>query len=173
MKKLKKYKVSLLLICSLVIYFITLNIIILHSNNDEVLKTDQAVFISCTDGDTVHLEIAGEEKTVRLLAIDTPETVKPGDSVQPIGKEASEYTCKTIKNAKEIILEYEVNNRNDKYGRILAWLFVDGNLLQQELVEKGLAKVAYLYGDYKYTELLQSIEFTARDNQIGLWQEGI
>ncbi|MEG2306818.1 MAG: thermonuclease family protein [Erysipelotrichaceae bacterium] len=135
------------------------------------LETDVVKFAKCTDGDTAHFYIDGENVTVRFIAIDTPETVKPNVPIEPYGKEASDRTCELITNAKEIKLEYEETNKIDKYERQLAWIFVDGILLQDDLVSKGLAKVAYIYDNYKYTEKLIKSEQRAKENRIGIWRE--
>ena len=51
------------------------------------------------------------------------------------------------------------------------WIFTDGKLLQARLVENGLAEVAYLYGDYKYTEKLQKLQKQAQNNKVGIWSD--
>ena len=113
-----------------------------------------------------------KKTTVRFLAIDTPETVHPTKGEEPYGKEASNYTCDKVKNAKKLELEYdEGSTKTDKYSRALAWVFVDDNLLQKDLVSLGYAKVAYLYGDYKYTDELKEIEKTAKSKKLGVWSE--
>ncbi len=132
---------------------------------EEVVK-----FSKCVDGDTAKFIIGNKEYSTRFLAIDTPEVKHPKKKVEPFGKEASNYTCKRLKEAKEIKLEYDDNStKEDKYGRRLAWIFVDGKLLQEELIEKGYAKVAYLYGDYKYTNLLKKKEVEAKEKEVGVW----
>lgn len=124
-------------------------------------------FSKCTDGDTAHFLIDGKDKTVRLLAIDTPEYTK---EKEPYGKEASEYTCSALKNATTITLEYDDGSeQTDKYGRDLAWVFVDDRLLQKELVREGLAEVAYLYGDYAYTEELKAVQEDAKQAGRNIW----
>ncbi len=127
----------------------------------------------CVDGDTANFKTSsGTVYKTRFLAVDTPETVHPTKEVEAYGKEASDYTCETLTNAKEIKLEYDDNSdREDKYGRTLAWVWVDGVLLQQSLVEKGLAEVAYLYDDYQYTSLLQDAEVVAKANKVGQWSD--
>ena len=65
-------------------------------------------------------------------------------------------------------MEYE-KEKDDKYGRCLAWVFVDDELLQEQLIQKGYAKVAYLYGDYKYTSRLQEAEKKAKAERLGIW----
>lgn len=123
----------------------------------------------CTDGDTAHFIIDGSDTTVRFLAVDTPEYTK---EKEPYGKEASEYTCSALKQAKRIELEYDDgSDLNDKYGRQLAWVFVDGELLQRQLVEQGLAEVKYIYGDYAYTEQLYQVQEQAKRQQLHIWSE--
>ena len=71
-----------------------------------------------------------------------------------------------------IELEYdEGSDREDKYGRQLAWVFVDGELLQRELVAQGLAEVKYIYGDYAYTEELYQIQEQAKRERLRIWSD--
>lgn len=127
-------------------------------------------FEACVDGDTIKVMLDDKKTTVRFLAIDTPETVHPTKGEQPFGKEASNYTCDKVKNAKKLEIEYdEGSTKTDKYNRALGWVFVDDTLLQKDLVSLGYAKVAYLYGDYKYTEDLKKEESVAKSKKIGVW----
>lgn len=129
-------------------------------------------FSSCVDGDTARVIYNNEEIKIRFLAIDTPEVKHPKKGTEPFGKEASNYTCKRLKEAKKITIEFDSNSdKQDKYGRYLVWIYIDDSLLQKELVSKGLAKVAYLYGDYSYTDILTKEEQKAKNNKIGLWQD--
>ena len=147
-------------------------IIIFLVNLNFVYAKETVKYLDCVDGDTIKVLVNNEEKTVRLLAIDTPESVKPNSEIEYYGKEASEYTCNKIKKAKKIVLEYDPNSdKVDKYDRLLAWVFVDDKLLQTELVEKGYAKVAYLYGDYKYIDTLMAKQEKASAKNIGIWDE--
>jgi len=125
----------------------------------------------CVDGDTAKFKIVDEEAiTYRFLAIDTPETVHPKKDAEPFGKEASDYTCNVLTNASKIVLEFDDKaDEKDRYGRGLAWIFVDDVLLQEQLISLGYAKVAYLYDDYKYTPLLQEKEQIAKENKVGIW----
>lgn len=136
-------------------------------NEKELVK-----FSKCVDGDTARFIINGEEKTVRFLAIDTPESNHPEKEEEPFSKEASNYTCNLITRAKEIYLEYDGNSdKEDKFGRILAFVIVDGELLEEKLIENGLAKVAYIYGDYAHLSDLRKKEAEAMDKKIGIWSE--
>lgn len=127
-------------------------------------------FEACVDGDTIKVMLDNKKTTVRFLAIDTPETVHPTKGEQPFGKEASNYTCNKVKNAKKLEIEYDEGSaKTDKYNRALGWVFIDDTLLQKDLVSLGYAKVAYLYGDYKYTEDLKKEESIAKSKKLGVW----
>lgn len=127
-------------------------------------------FESCVDGDTIKVMLDDKKTTVRFLAVDTPETKHPTKGEQPFGKEASKYTCDKVKNAKKLEIEYdEGSTKIDKYNRVLGWVFTDDTLLQKDLVSLGYAKVAYLYGDYKYTEDLKKEESIAKSKKLGVW----
>ena len=129
-------------------------------------------FSKCVDGDTAKFILNNEEITARFLAIDTPETVHPSIKEEPFGKDASNYTCDKLTNAKKIVLEYDDgSDKTDKYDRHLVWVYYDDNFLQEELLELGYAEVAYLYGDYKYTNDLQNVEVVAKSNKVGVWSD--
>ncbi len=145
------------------IFFIGLNL---------VYATDTVKYAACIDGDTFKIYLNDELATVRLLAVDTPETKKEDKMAEYYANEASDYTCKKIKKAKKIVLEYDDNSKKfDKYDRILAWVFIDGELLQRDLVSNGYAKVAYLYDDYKYTNILLEKQEAASAKNIGIWND--
>lgn len=125
----------------------------------------------CVDGDTAWFIKDNEKIKTRFLAIDTPESTT---KIEEYGKEASKYTCSLLTDANTIEIEYDSNSdKTDKYNRHLVWVFVDGELLQKKIIEKGLAEVAYLYADYKYTDILKSAQEEAKANQLGLWSSKI
>lgn len=129
----------------------------------------QVSLSKCVDGDTAWFIKDGEEIKTRFLAIDTPESTT---KVEEYGKEASDYTCSLLKGATKIEIEYDSNSdKTDKYNRHLVWVFVDGDLLQEKIIQKGYAEVAYLYGDYKYTNKLEEALEVAKKNKVGMWSE--
>lgn len=151
------------IILMLSIFFIGINLV----SAKETVK-----FSDCVDGDTIKVLVGKEEKTIRMLAVDTPESVHPTKGIEYYGKEASDYTCNKVKNAKKIEIEYDDNSdKTDKYDRLLVWVFTDGTLLQKDLVTNGYAKVAYLYDDYKYTSILEQEQELASAKNIGIWNE--
>lgn len=104
----------------------------------------------CVDGDTAWFNLDNERIKTRFLAINTPEST---NKIEAYGKEASNYTCNMLTNAKKIEIEYDNNSdKFDKYDRHLVWVFVDDTLLQEKLLEEGLAEIKYIYGDYKYLD---------------------
>lgn len=123
----------------------------------------------CVDGDTAWFNLNEEKIKARFLAIDTPEST---NKIEFFGKEASEYTCNKLKKANKIEIEYDENsNKYDKYNRNLVWVWIDNELLQNLIIENGYGKVAYLYGDYKYTDLLKKSEKNAKEKNIGIWNK--
>lgn len=134
----------------------------IEANSKKTVKLSK-----CTDGDTAHFLIDGKDKTVRFLAINAPEYTK---EKEPYGKEASEYVCNVLTNAKKIQLEFDDgSDETDKYGRVLAWVYADGKLVQRELVKQGLAEVKYIYGDYAYTDELKALEKEAKAQKLAMW----
>ncbi|WP_051330841.1 thermonuclease family protein [Aneurinibacillus terranovensis] len=121
------------------------------------------------DGDTFKVIINGKEETVRMLLIDTPETVKPNTPVQPFGKEASNFT-KAMLTGKTVQLERDISDARDKYGRLLYYVYVNGKSVQEALLENGLARVAYVYPpNVKYVDQYRAIQSRAQKEGIGIW----
>ncbi|WP_053366617.1 thermonuclease family protein [Bacillus sp. FJAT-27245] len=122
------------------------------------------------DGDTVVISLKGKEETVRLLCVDTPETQHPRLGVQPFGPEASDFAKTVLHKGKEIEVEPGINWGRDKYGRLLAYLYVDGKMFNELLLEKGLARVAYVYPpNTKYVDRFYEIQDQAKKKAIGIW----
>ena len=148
--------------------FLILSLIILSISRVDA-SLIEVELLKCIDGDTAKFIVNKKEETIRFLAIDTPEdTTKK----EPFGQEASLFTCDHLKQAKKITIELDSNSdKYDRYNRLLAWVFIDGTLLQTQLVKEGLAKVAYLYGDYKYTDKLKVAEKKAKAQGLNIWAE--
>lgn len=122
----------------------------------------------CVDGDTAWFNIDNEKTKVRFLYIDTPESTK---EVEPYGIEASNYTKESLTNAKKIELELNIEgDRLDKYNRLLAWVFVDGDLLQEKLASQGLVEKFYDYGvNYTYKKEIIEADKDAKSKCYGIY----
>lgn len=139
----------------------------IHKSEQDQLIT--AKVVKSIDGDTIKVRFDGRDETVRLLLIDTPETHHPKLGVQPYGKEAAAFT-KSFVEGKSVQLEPAVNRGRDKYGRLLAYVFVGNQSLEEELLKRGLARVAYVYPpNTKYLETYRQDEKDAKEKGLGVW----
>lgn len=132
-----------------------------------VFALDKVRLDKCIDGDTAYFIYKGDSLKFRFLSIDTPEyTTKK----EKYGKEASEYTCKELKQASKIEIEYEnKSSKKDKYDRYLVYVFVDGELLQEKILYKGLADLKYDKDSYKYEDRLKQANNYAKENFLGIY----
>lgn len=122
----------------------------------------------CVDGDTAWFKIAGKDTKVRFLYIDTPEST---NQIEPFGQVASDYTKEQLSNATTIELELnKEGDQTDKYDRLLAWVFVDGELLQEKIAHEGLVKKYYDYGyDYTYKSAIIAADQDAKAKRKGIY----
>ncbi|MCD5382782.1 thermonuclease family protein [Candidatus Gracilibacteria bacterium] len=123
------------------------------------------------DGDTFWVDDGSEKGLkIRLIGVNTPETVHPQKPVEYYGKEASNYVKKVLMN-KKVRLEFDVS-KQDRYGRTLAYVFLnDGTFLNADLIENGYGQVMTVPPNVKYSEEFLELERKARENNIGLWKE--
>jgi micrococcal nuclease len=121
------------------------------------------------DGDTVVLLLDGKKIKCRLIGIDTPETKHPQKPVEAYGKEASAFTFNLLKG-ETVWIETEPSNKQDKYGRLLAYLYraPDGLFVNLEIVRQGYGH-AYTRYPFKYMEEFRHYERRAREVGKGLW----
>lgn len=138
------------------------------SSTGENQTKQEATVLRVVDGDTLSVSIEGKKETIRLLLIDTPETKHPDLPVQPFGPEASQYAKELLTN-EEVMLEWGTTKR-DKYDRLLAYVYIDGTLYNKEIIEQGLARVAYVYPpNDKYVDTLRDAEQQAKKKKKGIW----
>ena len=135
---------------------------------EELCKVDRIV-----DGDTIIVISDGERVRVRMIGVDTPETVKRGVKPQAYGAEATRYTTNRIDAFGNMVTLRSDGDSVDQYGRRLALVYLgrDGiELLNEELVRHGLAKVQpqYRYSDTMKDKLLRA-EAAAKQEKVGIW----
>ena len=122
------------------------------------------------DGDTVRVLIEGQDTAVRLIGIDTPETVAPNRPVECAGPEASVY-AEQLMSGQDVFLELDASQGTyDNYNRILAYVWLEDDLMVNlAMIDAGLAE-EYTYDDpYTYQQLFQQAEQDAQDDLRGLW----
>ena len=116
------------------------------------------------DGDTIIVQGIGR---VRLIGVDTPETVHPNRPVEFFGKEASAFTRRMLEG-KRVRLEYD-QERQDRYGRTLAYVYLaDGTFANAEIIRRGYGH-AYTRFPFRHMESFRQFEREARSNRRGLW----
>lgn len=123
-----------------------------------------------TDGDTIHIDMNGKDEKVRLIGINTPETVDPRTPVQCFGKEAS-TRMKELAGGKIVRLEYdETQSTRDAYNRILAYVYLeDGQMLNRKMVAEGYAYEYTYMTPYKYQKEFRQLQTLAKTSERGLW----
>ena len=137
------------------------------SNTSSVTEEVEVSLIGCIDGDTAKFKENGKINTYRFLGIDTKEL----STNQKYSKEALNYTCNALKNAKKITIKYENTSAHfDKYKRHLVWVFVDDSLLQEKIIENGYAKVRYVYTKLTYLNKLYKAQEKAKNKKKNLYE---
>ncbi|MFK4637155.1 thermonuclease family protein [Paenarthrobacter histidinolovorans] len=124
-----------------------------------------------SDGDTIGVDIAGKTTTVRLIGIDTPEVKDPRKPVQCFGQQASQHAHELLDDAT-VWLEYDpASGQTDRYGRTLAYVWLDQTTLaNQVMVAEGFAhEYTYNHTAYKYQSAFKAAQQTAAQAQKGLW----
>lgn len=128
---------------------------------------EQGVVKRVVDGDTFVLE---DHRKVRLIGINTPESVDPRRPVEYYGKEANKYTQKLLEGQK-VWLQWG-RTPKDKYDRWLAWVWLsDGTFVNGHLVAEGYAQVYTFKDNPDHAEYLLGLQKTARQEGRGLWKE--
>lgn len=130
--------------------------------------------LKVVDGDTIHIDIDGKKETVRLIGINTPETVDPRRPVQCFGKEASNKAKELLEGQKVRIETESSQGERDKYGRLLGYVFrEDGLFFNSYMVEEGYA-YEYTYRlPYKYQAQFKAAQKEAQAQGKGLWASGV
>ena len=127
----------------------------------------QVRVVEVVDGDTIRVDLDGRETAVRLIGIDTPERDGPYTSRECYGEEASRFTLDSL-GGRTVELEFDVEH-TDRFGRTLAYVWLDGALFNERLVRSGYAVVTTFPPNVRYVERLTAAQRRARDEQRGLW----
>ena len=128
--------------------------------------------IKVIDGDTMTVNLDGKEETLRLIGIDTPETVDPRKLVECFGVEASNK-AKELLNNKKVRLENDpTQGERDKYQRLLRYIWLeDGTFFNKIMISDGYAHEYTYNTPYKYQTEFKQAESEARTAKRGLWAD--
>ena len=135
--------------------------------------TEEARVVRVIDGDTIIVDRGRGDERLRYIGMDTPETVKPGSSVEWMGREASAAN-RALVDGKTVVLEKDVSE-TDRFGRLLRHVWLRGApwvLVDLQLVLDGYARVSTYPPDVKYADLYLAGQVDARGHDRGLWGLG-
>ncbi len=129
-----------------------------------------AVMVRVVDGDTIVVDVDNREERVRLIGIDTPESVAEERPDQCYGVEASDEVKRLLPPGTELVLERDVEPR-DQYDRLLAYVYraEDQLFINESLVRNGFAGILSYPPNDTYAERFRSLEAEARQLGTGLW----
>lgn len=139
---------------------------------DFVNEKHEATFVRAKDGDTYVLSVGGVENTVRLIGVDTPESVAPESYSKENteeGKEASEAIKNKLHEGDTVLIEFDTSE-TDRYGRFLCYVyFEDGTMVQDWLLENGYARTMTIAPNIKYADHFKEIQKKAAEDKVGFW----
>lgn len=125
------------------------------------------------DGDTLSVIVGEVEEKVRLLGINTPESVDPRRAVECYGKEASRQMDILVTGHHVILVPDFTNDDRDKYGRLLRYVYLeDGTFVNEWMVKQGYA-FAYTTYPFRFKSSFVQLERIARSNELGLWNSTV
>ncbi|HEV7616355.1 MAG TPA: thermonuclease family protein [Solirubrobacterales bacterium] len=126
-----------------------------------------AFVLRAVDGDTLEARVGGAVEDVRLIGVDTPETVDPDEPVQCFGHRASRFTSRRAERRRaRLVFGVE---RRDAYGRLLAYAYIGHRMLNEELVRRGFARTLAIAPNTRYQALFRRLELKAARAGRGLW----
>jgi micrococcal nuclease len=155
----------------LILIFLSITILDCNIGRDKAEKAGLMDVTKVVDGDTFWVDDGSEKGLkIRLIGVNTPETVHPQKPVEFYGREASDYV-KSILTGNKVKLEFDVS-RFDRYGRTLAYVYLqDGTFLNTDLIKKGYGQAMTVPPNVKYSERFVELEREARGKKVGLWEE--
>ena len=128
----------------------------------------EGVVVRVVDGDTIHVRIADRIENVRYIGVNTPEVHHPRKGEEPGGREAAAINRGLVID-RSVRLETDVQSR-DRYGRLLAYVWIGDTMINAELVRLGYAQVMTIPPNVRHQALFAKLQREARESQRGLWR---
>ncbi|PEQ98503.1 thermonuclease family protein [Bacillus cereus] len=143
-----------------------------YQNAIKGLQQEPAKVVHVRDGDTIDVVTKDNKKqAIRMLLLDTPESVKKDVPVMPYGKESSEFTKRLLEN-KDVTIVYDKGQKEDPYKRLLAYVFVDGECVEAKILRNGYGIVRYINKpNTTLLPLLQKEQEQAKKEKINVWSK--
>jgi micrococcal nuclease len=144
---------------------------------------ENATVVRIVDGDTINVRYQGQDASVRLIGIDTPESrankkankdaMRSGQDVKKItamGKKATAYVKSIVAPGDNVFIEFDVQ-KQDRYGRLLAYVYLaGGQMLNEEIIRGGYASVMTVPPNVMYQHRFIKAYKEARENRRGFWE---
>lgn len=150
----------------------------LNKSKSEIPEgSEEASVERVVDGDTMKLNLknSNEVITLRLLLVDTPESVKPGMDPQAYAIEASNFAKEVLQVNDTVYIEYDSGSKTDRYGRHLGYLWYyskennSWQMFNKTIIEKGFARVGYIYSQKKHLDTLNEAQDKAKNSKLNIW----
>ena len=129
----------------------------------------EGMVVRIVDGDTIHVRLGERLEKVRYIGVNTPEVHHPSKGEEPGGREAAVVNGQLV-SGRRVRLELDTQAR-DRYGRLLAYVWVDETMVNAELLRRGLAQVMTVPPNVRHQPLFLKLQREARDAGRGLWRE--
>jgi micrococcal nuclease len=128
----------------------------------------EGVVVHVVDGDTIHVRVGDRVEKVRYIGVNTPEVRHPQKGEEPGGREALTIN-RTLVERRLVRLETDVQSR-DRYGRLLAYVWVGDVMVNAELLRRGYAQVMTVPPNVRHQMLFVKLQRDARESERGLWR---
>ncbi len=167
MARINFYLKVIFVVISLIAILIAGHFLIKYVIEKSKWKSFEATVIKVIDGDTIVID--KDEKIVRLLGIDAPETNHPDYPEQKFAQEAKKYLRQRIE-FKRVKIEYNIEEPYDIYNRLLAYIYLNNKLINAEMIKSGHAYV-YTKKECSKTKEFLILETVARQFKKGVWKD--
>ncbi len=131
-----------------------------------------ATLVRVVDGDTLLVELDGEEERVRLLNIDTPETVHPQQPVECMGPEAAERMEDLVSPGDQLSLEFD-QERTDHYDRLLAGVFLDEVFINEQMARDGFGAPVHYAPNDRFLDRIEEAWSQAEADGVGVFADDL
>lgn len=126
------------------------------------------VVVKVVDGDTIHVRVSDRVEKVRYIGVNTPEVHHPRQGEQPGGREAWDVNRRLVAG-RQVRLELDIRER-DRYGRLLAYVWIGETMVNADLVSRGYAQAMTVPPNVRYQQLFLRLQRDAREAGRGLWR---
>lgn len=141
---------------------------------ESLIQNTSVSVLRIIDGDTIEVNSNGVLEKIRLIGVNTPETVDPRKKVECFGKEASRFVTDILVGTSVSLEADASQGERDRYGRLLRYVYLsDGSLLNKTIIAEGYG-YEYTYNvPYRYMNEFKDAERTAQKLEKGLWADGV